>query len=254
MAKYQKKLIAIELRKKGLSINAIAKKLDISKGTVSLWCKDMKLTEEQKNVLKQNTIKAGHKGRSLGTEKQKKKKLDIVNFYNNLAEKDVGALSNRDFLLIAAALYWGEGSKTSNRFIFVNSDPNMIKCMYIFLTEVLKIDKNDIRPTIQINEIHRPRIDKVLTFWHILLQLPLSSFNKPYYVKTPQRKVYANYDSYYGVLRLKILKGSRIQYRILGLIKALCRGSSMVEQSFHKRQDMGSTPILDTISDNDLVY
>lgn len=214
MAKFKKRLMAIELRRNGLSIGVIAKKLHVSKASASVWCRNIKLTNSQKNSLIKN----------LGAQINKQKKIDIVNHYDNIAIKDIGSLTSRDIIIASAALYWAEGSKKENRFTFVNSDPNMVKFMFIFLTKILKINKNDIKLTIQINIIHKPRINKVLTFWLTLLQLPSSSLNKPYYVNTVLKKVYPNHDSYYGVLRLRVLKGSNIQYRVLGLIGALKAG------------------------------
>lgn len=51
MAKSKEKLEAINLRKKGQSIKYIAKTLSVSIGSVSLWCKDVVLTEEQLKIL-----------------------------------------------------------------------------------------------------------------------------------------------------------------------------------------------------------
>ena len=49
---------ARRLRKKyGFSLGKISKILNVSKGSVSLWVKDIKLTKTQKNVLKQNKKK-----------------------------------------------------------------------------------------------------------------------------------------------------------------------------------------------------
>lgn len=47
MAKSKEKNKALILRQNGESIKDIAKRLKISKSTVSLWCRDIKLTSEQ---------------------------------------------------------------------------------------------------------------------------------------------------------------------------------------------------------------
>ena len=52
--KKQEKEKAIALRKQGLSVNKIAKEVGASKSTVSLWVRDIKLTDEQKQQLKDN--------------------------------------------------------------------------------------------------------------------------------------------------------------------------------------------------------
>ena len=47
MARFKEKNKALLLRKKGESINDIAKKIKVSKSIVSRWCRDIKLTSEQ---------------------------------------------------------------------------------------------------------------------------------------------------------------------------------------------------------------
>lgn len=222
MAKFDKKLEAQSLRKRGWSIRSIAFHLSVSKGSVSSWCADIKLTSFQKEHLIQNAIKAGHRGRMLGAEANRRKKEDAISFYNTAGRRDIGRISRRDLLLIGTALYWGEGTKAPKRqMAFVNSDPAMIMFMYTWFQRIMGVKTEDFMPRIFINEIHRPRIDKVLKFWSNLLALPQEQFGNPFFVKTKQKKIYENYDSYYGILALKVRRGTHLKYRIVGLIDAL---------------------------------
>lgn len=52
MAKVKEKQQVLLLRRKGESIKDIAKKLYVSKGSVSLWCQEIVLTPKQATVLK----------------------------------------------------------------------------------------------------------------------------------------------------------------------------------------------------------
>ena len=61
----------------------------------------------------------------------------------------------------------------------------------------------------------------MLKFWANLLQLSLLQFRKPYFIKTVQKKVYENYDSYYGVMHLQVKCGTNLRYRVLGLIEGI---------------------------------
>lgn len=47
MAKFKEMVQVRELRRNGESIGVIARKLDVSKSTVSYWCSDIGLSEEQ---------------------------------------------------------------------------------------------------------------------------------------------------------------------------------------------------------------
>lgn len=227
MAKFILKKHAIELRKQGKSIRNIANILTLSKSTVSDWCRSILLTEKQKNMLIKQGIDGRNRGRMIGAEMNRKKKESRVNFFRQEALDTFKSLSDREIELISAALYWAEGAKTDSRFMFVNSDPTMIKLLYLYMVNVMKVAKNRIRPVVQINEIHRTRIHKVLKFWSNLLELPTDYFGNTYYIKTVHKKVYDNHDSYYGILRMRITKSSDYQYKMLGIINAIiCRGSS----------------------------
>lgn len=221
MAKYRERLKAISLRKKGFSVGEIAKSLNVSKSSVSVWTSDINLSRNQRLRIRDRRINATNKGRLAGVRINKEKKIRAINDNYLKAKKDVGPVTDRELTLVASALFWAEGSKTQSRFVFVNSDPEMILLVYRFLKDILKVDKDRIFITIQINESHKPRIKKVLRFWSNLLKLPLSSFGKPYYIKVKPKKIYSNYDSYYGIARLQVRKGTDLQYYMLGLIKAI---------------------------------
>ncbi len=212
-----------------MSIVYIARNLGISKSTASKWCLDVPLTETQKEKLRQNSIKAGHKGRMLGVQSNKIKKQKVVESANSWARDIVGNLTSREIIIAGASLYWSEGSKSSNTsgFLFVNSDPEMILFMSIVLKE-LDVKKQDLFCTIQINEIHRPRIEQVLKFWQKLLDLPGTQFGKPSFVKSEVKKVYQNYDNYFGICRLRVRKSSTLKYRIVGLIEGLKKGKDTI--------------------------
>ncbi len=227
MTSNMKKEKALAMRKQGKSINDIAKEQSISKSTASIWCRNINLSEKQKKILYKKGEVGRKRGRLVGAKINKEKKLSRVNFFKKLALNEIKKISKRDLELITAALYWAEGAKTESRFMFVNSDPNMIMIVYLYLTNVLKIPLDRIKPVVQVNEVHRYRVDKILKFWSDLLGLPISSFGNTYYIKTSHNKIYDNHDSYYGILRLRVSRGSDYQYKVLGIIDAIiCRGSS----------------------------
>ncbi|HAM42136.1 MAG TPA: hypothetical protein DDX89_08810 [Candidatus Omnitrophica bacterium] len=64
-AKPEAQQAAQELRKQGLSYREIMQQIPVSKGSVSLWCRDVALTEAQAEHLRQRKIEAGRWGRQL---------------------------------------------------------------------------------------------------------------------------------------------------------------------------------------------
>lgn len=220
MAKFEKRIQAHALRKKGWSIKKIAGHIHVSKSTASIWCRDLELTQKQKNRLIQNAIRGGYVGRMRGAETNRRKRQERIIIYQEKGRKMIEDVSLENLLLAGIALYWAEGSK-GDKLVFTNSDPHMIKFMILWFGKMMKIPKEDFMPCIFINEIHRPRIRKVQRFWSDYLTIPTKQFNNPVFLRSKQKKIYENYDSYYGVLALRIRKSTDLRYRILGLIDAL---------------------------------
>lgn len=219
MAKSKERLAAVILRRKGASIKEIAKILNVSRGSVSVWCKEVKLTEKQIEKLREKQIAAGHKGRLMGVEANKQKKLSEVSKQLVEAKKLVGRLSARDRLMLGIGLYWGEGVKVdTSATALVNSSPDIL----LFAKEWflnLGVDVKDLNPYIYISESHKLRESKILFYWSHLLGLPKSQFHKITYIKGVRKKLYENHDSYYGIVALRVRKGTSLKYKIRGLIE-----------------------------------
>lgn len=220
MAKFRKRLRAQQLRRLGWSVRAIAAELKVSRSSASVWCRDIKLTKREQVRLLRNAMLAGHAGRVKGAEVNRKRKEERVASYLQLGARVIRRLSRRDLLIAGTALYWAEGSRRS-KLSFVNSEPAMVVFMTHWFREILGVKKEEFMPRIFINAIHAPRLGVVLSFWAKLLHLPIRQFGKPVLLKRRPRKVYENYDSYYGVLALGVRRSTNLKYRILGLIDAL---------------------------------
>jgi len=223
MARYRDKIKAKSMRKKGESIIVIARKLSVSKSSVSLWCRDIVLTDRQFEKLRKNMGISFKYGQRIAAQVNRQKKLDAIKKADIWGKNIIKKISSKELLLVATALYWGEGSKTdsTSTLMFINSDPDMILLMKKFLVNVMKVLPEDIVCGIQINRVHKKRIKKVLNFWKNLLKLRHSQIRKPYFVNTKISKVYENYEDYYGVCRLFVRKSKNLKYKMLGLIKAM---------------------------------
>ena len=68
---------------------------------------------------------------------------------------------------------------------------------------------------------------EIKDYWSKITGISLSQFRKTSWKKTKNKKVYLNFANHYGTLEVKVLKGSGVYYKILGLIYGLsCQGSS----------------------------
>lgn len=107
MAKSKEKLTALGLRRKGQSVKEIAKSLGVSKGTVSVWTRDILLTKQQKKRLHERMVSLGHRGRMIGAEMNRKKKIDAIQHAKAEAIQRIGGISIRDLFMLGLGLYWG---------------------------------------------------------------------------------------------------------------------------------------------------
>lgn len=199
----------------------ISKKIGVSKGTVSVWCRDIELTKPQIDSLLKNKAAGIRAGQLKGAEVRKRQRQEIVDQELKDGLMRFKSISHGEFLVCGLALYLAEGAKTKNRVHFVNSDPRIIQFMLDWLQEFFGVAKTSVAPSLLINEIHKPREEVVLAYWSRYLDIPRTQFRATTFVHTKQKKLYENYDRYYGTLRFQVLKGTELSYRIMGLIEGL---------------------------------
>ena len=135
-AKDDLRLKARELRASGRTYDEIAAELGVSKGSVSLWVRDIprrgRLSYEE--FRKRN---ADGVARYWAAERPiREARLQAI---SDSAAAQIGQLSEREILIAGAIAYWCEGSKNkphrdANRVVFVNSDPGLIRLFLRFLT------------------------------------------------------------------------------------------------------------------------
>ncbi len=244
MAKSIKKNIALRLRKRGESIKAIAKRLKVSKSSVSFWCRDIKLTLNQIEVLHRRMVKGGYRGRLKGARLQYEQRLKRVEEGREEGKGRVGTSSDRDLLIAGAALYWAEGQRkgTKSEVRFCNSDPNMVKFIIEWFRKSWGIEKDRLTLRIGINKIHKDRISEVEDYWSRTTGIPKKQFRKTTFIKTKNKKIYDNFSIHYGTIKIRIIKPGNLYNRIIGLIEAISKSVNMKSRgvdwhlrSFHKR-------------------
>ena len=222
----KKKMLAQQLRKNGFSIGEIANNLDMIKsGSISKWCKDINLTAQQKDRLKKKEIIGGENGRKIFLDNLKKKDMEAEQLREE-ASNELGIINKRDLFIAGIAMYWSEGYKYKggNQVGFTNSDPNMILFMLGWFQDICGISRDRITLQVKINESHKNRIKDVEVYWSEVTNIPLDQFNKSVLIKSKSKKIYDNYDNYFGTLRITIRSGGLIlRKKIMGWIDGLGR-------------------------------
>jgi len=222
MAKSKEKYEARDLRRNGLSMKEISEKLHVSKGSVSLWCSDIKLTESQMQSLHAKMVRGSYAGRMIGVQMQKDRKRNKIEECLLKGKKDIPILKKRELFIAGLGLYWGEGSKKA-AVMFYNSDPAAIQFMMRWFREVLDIEEDRFSMYLNINQIHKKRLKTVIEFWSEKTGIKEEQFRKPILVKAKNKKVYENFAEHYGTLCIRIAKSTDLLYQILGWMKAMSK-------------------------------
>src|SRR3989338_4021404 len=130
MARYNDKIKALAMRKKGMSYSAIKEKLGISKSTLSYWLSDMPLSREQINVLRAHSPQRIERYRNTMREKREVRMKDMY----AVVSKEIGKFTTRELFIAGFFLYWAEGGKTKRCNITLsNTDPSMLRFYIIWV-------------------------------------------------------------------------------------------------------------------------
>lgn len=183
MAKKILKEKALKLRKKGASYSDIKSSLGVSKSTLSLWLRDMPLSEKRIKELRDNNPKRIERYINTMSEKRKDK-LDKAYL---LAKSKVGVISGRDLFIGGIFLYMGEGSKTTKgTTALTNTNPAILK---IFVKWLYLHDVNKEKIKIQLHLYKDMNIKKQIKYWSKTLSIPESQFRKPHIKETTVKSI-----------------------------------------------------------------
>jgi hypothetical protein len=171
---------AIEMRMRGMSYSQIRQQLGVSKSSLSLWLKDYPLSEERIRALRDFSAQRIERCRET---KARKREARERNAYERVT-RDIGSLSDREIFLCGLFLYWGEGSKTTYTTVSLsNTDPSVLLFFLRWMT-VLGVPRDKLR--VHLHLYADMDISQEIRYWSHVLNLPVSSFRKPY-VKASDR-------------------------------------------------------------------
>lgn len=222
MSKSTEKLAALALRRKGESIKDIAKKLQVSPGSVSLWCQSITLTKKQEAILRAKQTSAGQRGRQMGADMNKAKRSAALDTAKQQAEFEFSDITHRELFLLGLGIYWGEGIKSrTSQAAVVNSDPKILQVMIRWFCECLSVKKSEFRPYVYISDMHRDREEIIMTYWKETLKLKREQFKTPIFLHQKPKQKYENHDNYFGVVALRVSKSTNLKYRILAMLQVL---------------------------------
>lgn len=137
MTNKEKKKQAISLRLQSMSLGEIANVLKISKGTASVWLRDVILTEEQVNEINSKGNIKRSTNENIGQSSHERSVLRREKWQSIGKER---AIADSEFAIICA-IYWGEGKKVGSAFSVANADPQLINLVFRWCVQEGYIEK-----------------------------------------------------------------------------------------------------------------
>jgi transposase-like protein len=155
-------------REHGVSVKRLARMLGVSQSSISLWVRDIELTQEQRARLRPCGVKGGAVRAARGLERRRK------------AQERGRAMARRSIPMHVAGcmLFWAEGSRNRHTVEFTNSDPQMVSCFLHFLRKQFSVPDDRVRLTCNLFTDHLPHQQEVERFWLAALGLPRTCLRK----------------------------------------------------------------------------
>lgn len=224
------KALARELRLQGKSYGEICRMLKIkSKGTLSAWFRDLKLTDAAKMRLQRNQDLARKRG-LLNFNHQRSKRVQSENKKALFGGAQmIGKLTQRERMLCAAALYWGEGTKSEGNgrslaAVLTNTDPFMIQFYLRFVREYLNVREEKIRAQVILHDTASPNAAKV--YWQKITKINSQAISITIRVSTASKRVRPKNILPYGTLQIRI-HDRCLFYKMKGMINGLMQSTGL---------------------------
>lgn len=231
-AKTELRAQARELREQGWGYPAIARKLRVSKSSLSLWLRDLPRPETHHPgepppgsgmTPEEWADFCMHRQESYRRRNAEQRRAEMT-----AAAGEIGWLSDRELIIAGAMVYWCEGSKTKawrrqNRVVLINSDPQLIRHFLRFL-EHLGWGRDQVTFRLSIHE--SADIVAETRFWADVVGVAPECFRKPTVKRhnpvTVRRKTG---EHYHGCLILAAQKSAKLYRRIEGWARGVMLGS-----------------------------
>ena len=220
-AKDELRAKARELRAQGLDYEEIAAALGVAKGSVSLWVRDLPRPERLSYA---ECRKRSAEGSQRYWEAERPVREARRASDRAAAAAQIGDVTDRELLIAGAIAYWCEGAKSkphrpSERVIFTNSDPSLIRFFLRFL-EAVGIAAENLAFRIYIHESADARSAEI--FWLKVTGAQPEQFLSPALKRHNPKTVRKNVgEDYHGCLRIEVRRGSGLYRKIEGWAEAI---------------------------------
>ncbi len=167
--KWRERERARQLRADSWTLLDIARELNVSKASVSVWVRDVEFVPKPRN-----RGHSSHKPHPLTVRKQAE-----IERCRDEAAATIGELSERDLLVYGLALYLGEGAKTpQSGFGLANTSVEVMVSFMMWLRRCFEIEESRLRARLYLHQ--GLDLDGATQFWSAALGIPTDQFTAAY--------------------------------------------------------------------------
>jgi hypothetical protein len=132
--RWERSELGKNLRRLGLTQGEIRELIPVPKATLSYWCREIDLTQDQIEAIRARTGPDSRMGVPVDTQWRRREEIERI---RQEAHRFAVEHIDDSFFVAGAVLYWAEGSKTRNDFALSNSDPAALRAFVTWVRRYL---------------------------------------------------------------------------------------------------------------------
>ena len=122
--RWERSELGKSLRRLGLTYTEIRDLIPVPKGTLSYWCREIRLSPEQIEAIRARTGSGSRLGIPVNTQWRRRREIAAI---EEAARSEAADRLSDPLWLAGVCLYWAEGSKTKRSLELVNTDPHVLR-------------------------------------------------------------------------------------------------------------------------------
>ena len=218
---------AVAMRAEGRSYREIREVVAVSKSTLSLWLRDVPLTDEQQHALAVRGPTAARARAETNRRVAARRRAQV----QAEARAQITELSESELFVAGVVAYWAEGAKNKpwrhgQGVVFVNSDPGLI-ILFMRWLELVGVIADRLCFRVMIHESADPA--GALRYWSEVVGAPVDAFGSTTLKSHNPRTVRHNVgDDYHGCLVIYVRRSADLNLRIGGWCEALLQATGAI--------------------------
>ncbi|MEU1751462.1 resolvase [Micromonospora matsumotoense] len=209
---------AVALRGEGCSVNDIAVRLGVAKSTAYLWVRHLPLDPDEEAAAERQ---ARARVMTAGRWAAHRAARDAEQAQVRIGMRElVGQLADREVLLLGAALYWCEGTKSKpwrrhDHVQFVNTDAGLLRLFLRFLA-ACGVDRSV--PTYRVSIHESADAAAAERWWAETLELPPDRFRRATLKRHQPTTRHNTGEDYRGCLVIDVPRSRELYWKIEGIV------------------------------------